>query len=372
MVILMTVLFLILATFFFRKNNSRKNLNLPPVVKSWPLVGALYMLAKDPVNLIRKNYQKHGSVFTVKVFGQSITLLIGPEVSKHFYTAPDSELSQDELRQSTIPMFGPNVFIGAPTELRQQQTQFLLKGLRPQLLRCYVDQIVAEVQDYFSKWLDCGTVNLVHELEHLITLTSSRCLLGRDVRNNLNEEVTALVEDIAGGLRPIKEQKTLLARHGLKIDFDILKEMDVLYRCIKEALRIGITPVIIPRYCHKNFTVSTKEGNEYTIPKGHIVATSLVAAHRVDHVFKDPGRYDPDRHLPAGQKDMPSQPFSFIAFGGGRHTCPGEAFSYLQLKIIWSYLIRNFDLDLVSAFSVGEWDGTDELLVHYKRRHLSI
>ncbi|KAJ3696622.1 hypothetical protein LUZ61_000327 [Rhynchospora tenuis] len=341
-----SALLFILVTFFLKKNNlipvlynSRKNLNLPPVVKSWPLVGPLYMLAKDPVNLIKKNYQKHGSVFTIKVLGRSVTLLIGPEVSRHFYTALDSEISQEELYKFSIPMFGPNVFFGAPMEIRQQQYLFLLQGLRPLMLRSYVNQIVAESQDYFSRWKYCGTVDIVQELDHLTTLTTARCLLGREVRANLNEEVSALIHNIAGGAHPIgmffpylplpshirrdrarnklnlifkniinsrktspqlevdllqtllesrykngesntneqiigilvvalfagkfttantaiwtgayllqhktyfskalDEQMALLGRHGQEIDFDILTEMDVLHRCIKEAARIG-------------------------------------------------------------------------------------------------------------------------------------
>ncbi|KAJ3696635.1 hypothetical protein LUZ61_000340 [Rhynchospora tenuis] len=246
-----------------------------------------------------------------------------------------------------------------------------------------------EAQDYFSKWQDWGTVDLVHELEHLITLTTARCLLGREIRENINEEVPALVCDIAGKFstakaavwtgayllqhkthlsKALEEQKALLGRHGSKIDFDILREMDVLYRCIKEAIRIGPPPIIIPRYCRKSFTITTKEGNKYMIPKGHIVATSPRVANHADHVFKDPDRYDPDRYLSAEGKEMASQSFSYTSFGGGRHTCPGEVFAYMKLKIIWCYLIRNFELNLASVLTEGEWNGTDKILVHYKRR----
>ncbi|KAJ3702628.1 hypothetical protein LUZ61_006333 [Rhynchospora tenuis] len=472
--ILLSALSLILATFYFKKilkNNFKKSRHLPPVVKAWPLVGALYMLTKDPVNLIRKNYQKYGSVFTIKVLGQSVTLLIGPEVSRHFYTAADSELSQEEVFKFSVPMFGPGIAYGVSTEKRRQQFQFLTKGLRPQMLRYYIGQTLAEAQDYFSKWPDSGTIDLRHELEHLITLTTTRSLLGRDVRGNLNEEVSSLIRDLAGGVLPIsfifpyfpipahnrrdrariklyhifsniinsrkkslqseedllqillestykdgernsneqvtgillailfagqyntanaairtgvfllqnkmyfskalEEQKAVAHRHGSKIDFDILGEMDVLYRCIKEAIRLGSPTIITPRYCQKEFRVTTRDGKEYTIPKGHIVATSPVMASWLDYLHKDPERYNPDRYLSTVEKEMSSQLFSDISFGGGRHPCPGETFTYNKLKTIWSYLIRNYELDLDSSFPKGEWNGSDKILVHYKRRQLS-
>jgi sterol 14-demethylase len=38
---------------------------------------------------------------------------------------------------------------------------------------------------------------------------------------------------------------------------------------------------------------------------------------------------------------------SFIGFGGGRHGCMGETFAYMQIKTIWSVLLRNFEFELV-------------------------
>ena len=38
-----------------------------------------------------------GGVYTVNVFHRPITFLIGPEVSAHFFTAKDTELSQKEV-----------------------------------------------------------------------------------------------------------------------------------------------------------------------------------------------------------------------------------------------------------------------------------
>ena len=43
-------------------------------------------------------------------------------------------------------------------------------------------------------------------------------------------------------------------------------------------------------------------------------------------------------------------PFSFIGFGGGRHGCMGQNFAYLQIKTIWSVLLRNFEFELLDPF----------------------
>ncbi|KAL0422873.1 UNVERIFIED_CONTAM: Obtusifoliol 14-alpha demethylase [Sesamum latifolium] len=52
------------------------------------------------------------------------------------------------------------------------------------------------------------------------------------------------------------------------------------------------------RSLHSDFSVKTREGIEYDIPKGHIVATSPAFANRLPHIYKDPDTYDPDRFAP--------------------------------------------------------------------------
>ena len=39
-------------------------------------------------------------------------------------------------------------------------------------------------------------------------------------------------------------------------------------------------------------------------------------------------------------------PMGWLAFGAGRHRCMGIVFAQLQLKAIWSHLLRNFDFEL--------------------------
>ena len=320
-------------------------------------------------------------------------------------------------------------------------------------------------------------VDIKYELEHLIILTASRCLLGREVRDKLFDDVSALFHDLDNGMLPIsvlfpylpipahrrrdrarkklaeifaniinsrklagksendmlqcfidskykdgrptteseitglliaalfagqhtssitstwtgayllrhneylsavlEEQKNLMKKHGNKVDQDILSEMDVLHRCIKEALRLHPPLIMLLRSSHSDFSVTTRDGKEYDIPKGHIVATSPAFANRLPHVFKDPERYDPDRFAAGREEDKAAGAFSYISFGGGRHGCLGEPFAYLQIKAIWSHLLRNFEFELISPFPETDWNAMvvgvkDKVMVRYKRRELSV
>jgi hypothetical protein len=84
-----------------RAARSRKN--LPPVVDTAvPYVGGLLKFIKGPVVLLREQYGRLGSVFTVKILTRNITFLVGPEVSAHFFKAQESDLSQREVVNNVV------------------------------------------------------------------------------------------------------------------------------------------------------------------------------------------------------------------------------------------------------------------------------
>lgn len=58
-----------------------------------------------------------------------------------------------------------------------------------------------------------------------------------------------------------------MKQHGDDLNFDILSEMEVLQRNIKEALRMNPPLIMLMRYCKAPFAVTTRSGKEYVIPK---------------------------------------------------------------------------------------------------------
>jgi sterol 14-demethylase len=60
--------------------------------------------------------------------------------------------------------------------------------------------------------------------------------------------------------------------------------------------------------------------------------------------FPDPDRYDPARYDEGREEDR--QLFAWIPFGAGRHRCVGAAFAMMQLKAIFSELLRAYEFEL--------------------------
>ncbi len=171
----------------------------------------------------------------------------------------------------------------------------------------------------------------------------------------------------------VAEQRAVRTEAGPDLNYEVLLKMDTLHICIKEALRLHPPLIMLMRLAHEPFSVTDKDGRTYTVPKGDIVATSPTFSHRLAHVWKKPDEYNPARHLEGSGEGV--LPFSFVGFGGGRHGCMGETFAYMQIKTIWSYLLRNFEFELVSPFPEPDYDSMvvgpkAPSLVRYKRRAL--
>ncbi|XP_072910586.1 lanosterol 14-alpha demethylase [Hemitrygon akajei] len=139
------------------------------------------------------------------------------------------------------------------------------------------------------------------------------------------------------------EQKAVAGEDLPLLTYDQLKDMSLLDRCLKETLRLRPPIMTMMRMARTPQTVAG-----YTIPPGHQVCVSPTVNHRLKDTWVERFDFDPDRYLqdnPAAQ-----QKFAFVPFGAGRHRCIGENFAYVQIKTIWSTLIRLYEFDLVDGY----------------------
>merc|ERR1711988_1639317 len=67
----------------------------------------------------------------------------------------------------------------------------------------YVPKIEKETLEYLEKWGDEGEVDILSALSELTILTSSRCLHGDDVREELFEDVARIYHDLDKGVTPL-------------------------------------------------------------------------------------------------------------------------------------------------------------------------
>jgi sterol 14alpha-demethylase len=142
-------------------------------------------------------------------------------------------------------------------------------------------------------------------------------------------------------LKPLLAEQEKILGSRTDLTLDDLRAMDGLERVIKETLRLYPPIIMVMRRVLKGF-----DYGGYGIDPGTMIMASPAVAHRIPEVFADPNRFDPDRFGP-GRDEEKKNPMGWIAFGAGRHRCMGIVFAQLQLRAIWSTLLRNFDFELV-------------------------
>ena len=309
-------------------------------------------------------------------------------------------------------------------------------------MSAHVLKIVKEAEDFFAEWPEEGEIDLMEQLSKLIINTASRCLLGNEIRENVQKEFALYYQQLSDGMshlsffwpraptqahrerdhartelakifikvikhrrsepeqgsglhddflqvlidarytdgrqledneivglllaalfagqhtsnitstwmgfmfgenmkwlnKVILEQKEVMEKHN-KITFESLAEMTTLHACMKETLRLYPPLIILMR---KALEPMAYKG--HIIPKGDIVCVSPAVAHRLESVYTNPNQFDPARFL---ERHEDKAKYSFLSFGGGRHSCLGERFAFLQVKTIWSLMSRKFEFEMV-------------------------
>ena len=134
---------------------------------------------------------------------------------------------------------------------------------------------------------------------------------------------------------------------GRDVSYQALREIPLLEAALKETLRLHPPLIILMRKAMRDFHF-----DGWTIPVGRTVAVSTAVSNRDPDHFPEPERYAPERYL--GDRDEGKQSFAWVPFGAGRHRCVGAAFAMMQLKAIFSILLRRYEFVLTQpATSYG-------------------
>jgi cytochrome P450 len=130
--------------------------------------------------------------------------------------------------------------------------------------------------------------------------------------------------------------------HRLTGDLPTVEQLDELHlleRVIKESLRLLPPFPVIHRV-----SAEVNELGGYSIPAGAEIVMSTYHTHRIEELYPDPLKFDPDRWLTI----QPSV-FEFTPFSGGPRMCIGSSFAMQELKVILGLVLQRYRLEFVSG-----------------------
>lgn len=138
----------------------------------------------------------------------------------------------------------------------------------------------------------------------------------------------------------VVEELDELYADGQEVSFHALRQIPKLENVLKETLRLHPPLIILMRVAQGEFEI---EG--YPIHRGDFVAASPAVSNRIPEDFPDPETFDPSRYDKPREEDVVHR-WTWIPFGAGRHRCVGAAFATMQIKAIFSVLLREYEFEM--------------------------
>ncbi|WP_336082955.1 cytochrome P450 [Nocardia sp. SSK8] len=143
-------------------------------------------------------------------------------------------------------------------------------------------------------------------------------------------------ETLAGVVQELDE----LYADGAGVSHHALRQIPNLEAALKETLRLHPPLIVLMRVARGEFEVCG-----HRIAPGDMVAATPAVSNRIPEDFPDPDAFDPGRYLDPRQDDILNR-WTWIPFGAGRHRCVGAPFALMQLKAIFSILLRDWEFEL--------------------------
>ncbi|BBX94798.1 cytochrome P450 [Mycobacterium lacus] len=137
----------------------------------------------------------------------------------------------------------------------------------------------------------------------------------------------------------IRELDELYA-DGRSVSFHALRQIPRLENVLKETLRLHPPLIILMRVAKGEFEVQG-----HAVHAGDLVAASPAISNRIPEDFPDPDDFVPERYEEPRQEDLINR-WTWIPFGAGRHRCVGAAFATMQIKAIFSVLLREYAFEM--------------------------
>ncbi|AWG97904.1 cytochrome P450 [Rhodococcus ruber] len=141
-------------------------------------------------------------------------------------------------------------------------------------------------------------------------------------------------------LRGVTDELDVLYADGEGVSFHALRQIPLLEAVLKETLRLHPPLILLLRVARGEFEV---EG--YRIGEGDLVGATPAISNRIPEDFPEPDSFDPGRYIDPRQEDIVNR-WTWIPFGAGRHRCVGAAFALMQLKAIFSVLLRDYKFEM--------------------------
>ncbi|KAH0853413.1 hypothetical protein HID58_093188 [Brassica napus] len=163
----------------------------------------------------------------------------------------------------------------------------------------------------------------------------------RDTTASVMTWILKYLADNPNVLEAVTEEQMAIRKdkgEGESLTWGDTKKMPITSRVIQETLRVASILSFTFREA-----VEDVEYEGYLIPKGWKVLPLFRNIHHSADIFSNPGKFDPSRF------EVAPKPNTFMPFGNGTHSCPGNELAKLEMSIMIHHLTTQYRWSIVGA-----------------------
>ena len=186
-----------------RGDSCKPGERVPELSGGWPLIGHLLEFQKEPVALLSRGRREHGDIFRFRLGPQDFVLFSGPDAHDFYFGAAEDRLDAKAVYEFTVPIFGRGVAYDVAPEIMSEQLGFLFPALQGAAMRRFARIMFEEVSLFADSLDDEGHMDLPLAMNQLTVNIASHCLIGREVRELVDEGFADAYHDLQRGINTL-------------------------------------------------------------------------------------------------------------------------------------------------------------------------
>ncbi|KAB2617860.1 abscisic acid 8'-hydroxylase 4-like [Pyrus ussuriensis x Pyrus communis] len=286
---------------------------LPPGSMGWPYVGeTMQLYSQNPNVLFSTRHNRYGEVFKTHILGSPCVMLSSPEAVR-FVLVTQAHLFKPTYPQSKERLIGPSALFFHQDDYHGQIRRLVQGSLSLDVMRNLVPDIEAITISTLDSWSG-NVVNTFYEL--------------KNARRRISLILGEIIKERKKRVWCIKiywAQKTIFESNGggnHLLSWSQTRNMPLTSRQSFDSSSV------------LSFGNAMVAG--YLIPNGWKVLPLFRNIHHNPEIFVDPHKFDPSRF------ELGVKPNTFIPFGNGLHTYPGNEVAKLEVLIFIHHLVNKF------------------------------
>ncbi|KAK4349444.1 hypothetical protein RND71_032199 [Anisodus tanguticus] len=381
-----------------------KKLPLPPGTLGWPYIGETFQLySQNPNVFFATKVKKYGSIFKTHILGCPCVMISSPEAAK-LVLVTRANLFKPTFPASKERMLGKQAIFFHQGDYHAKLRKLVLRAFMPESIRNIYTFNVALIsifgKDEFlyreelkrcyyilEKGYNSMPINLPGTLfnkamkarKELAKIVAKIISTRREMRIGHSDLLGSFMGDKEGltdeqiadnvigvifaardttasvltwilkylgenpsVLHAVTEEQEALMRNKEEsgeekvLNWEDTKQMPMTTRVIQETLRVASILSFTFREA-----VEDVEFEGYLIPKGWKVLPLFRNIHHSPDNFPEPEKFDPSRF------EVSPKPNTFMPFGNGVHSCPGNELAKMEILILVHHLTTKYRWSMV-------------------------